>query len=161
VTLKDLLAGDFVVAHNAAKRGSLALGLLPLGDANAATLDLLRAGPKVPVVAGLCATDPFRDRDRLLAEVRELGAVAVINLPSVGLIDGQFGRGLSAADLGYEKEVDFLRAARRAGFLTLGMSFNAEQAALMKPAVDALVAPKGVDIPGALVWDNNTIRRET
>jgi predicted TIM-barrel enzyme len=161
VTLKDLLAGDFVVAHNAAKRGSLVVGLLPLGDANAATLDLLRARPEVPVVAGLCATDPFRDRDRLLAEVKELGAVAVINLPSVGLIDGQFGRSLSAAELGYEKEVDFLRAARRAGFLALGMSFNADQAAMMRPAVDAIVAPKGVELPDALIWDNNTIRRAT
>lgn len=159
MTLEDLLAGDFVVAHNAAGKGSLLVGLLPLGDANAATLDLLRAKPKVPAVAGLCATDPFRDRERLLAEVRALGAVGVINLPSVGMIDGQFGRGLSAAELGYEKEVEFLRAARRAGFVTFGMAFNGEQAALVKPAVDALVAPKDVEIPGALIWDNDTIRR--
>ncbi|HEX7900068.1 MAG TPA: phosphoenolpyruvate hydrolase family protein [Planctomycetota bacterium] len=151
MTLKDLLAGDYRIAHNAAGR-RLHLGLLPLGDANAATLDLLRTA-KVPVVAGLCATDPFRDRDRLLAEVKALGAVGVINLPSVGLIDGQFGRSLAAAELGYAKEVDFLRAARRAGFLTLGMAFNAEQAALVAPAVDAVVVPKGVDVPGALIWE--------
>ena len=156
MTLLELLAGDFRVAHNAAGR-SLALGLLPLGDANAATLDLLR-GSKVPMIAGLCATDPFRDPGRLLAEVKALGAVAVINLPSVGLIDGRFGRGLSAAGLGYEKEVDFLRAAGRAGFLTLGMAFNAEQAALMAKAVDAVVVPEGVDVPGALLWE--TLNKE-
>ena len=153
MTLQDLLAGEYRVAHNAAGRGSLLLGLLPLGDANAVTLEILRSKSRVPVIAGLCATDPFRDPDRLLAEVKELGAVAVINLPSVGMIDGQFGRGLAAAELGYEKEVDFLRAARRAGFLTLGMSFNAAQAALMKPAVDAVVVPEGVDVPGALIWE--------
>jgi len=158
MTLKDLLAGDYRIAHNAAGRGGLLLGLLPLGDANAATLDLLRATPGVPVVAGLCATDPFRDPDRLLAEVKALGAVAVINLPSVGLIDGQFGRSLSAAELGYAKEVDFLRRARRAGFLTLGMAFNAEQAGLVAAGVGAVVVPEGGDLPGALVWENDRIR---
>jgi predicted TIM-barrel enzyme len=158
VTLKELLAGEYTVAHNAAGRGSLLLGLLPLGDANAATLDRLREKPPGAVIAGLCATDPFRDPGRLLAEVKALGAAAVINLPSVGMIDGQFGRGLSAAEMGYEKEVDFLRAARRAGFLTLGMAFNAEQAALMKPAVDAVVVPEGVDVPGALLWE--TLNKE-
>lgn len=148
MTLRELLAGEYRIAHNAAGK-SLLLGLLPLGDANAATLEQLRRS-KVPTIAGLCATDPFRDRERLLAEVRALGAVAVINLPSVGLIDGQFGRSLSDAELGYAKEVEFLRVARRLGFLTLGMSFNAEQAALMKPAVDAVVAPRGL---GDLLWE--------
>lgn len=132
-------AGDFWVAHNAARRGSLLLGLLPLGDANASTLDLLRGTrAAMPVVAGLCATDPFRNLDRLLAEVVELGAAGVVNLPSVGRIDGQFGRSLEAAELGYGREVEMIRAARRAGLATLGLAFDAAQAASMAEA-DAVV----------------------
>jgi predicted TIM-barrel enzyme len=146
-----------LVLHNAAGRG-LAYGLLPLHDANAVTLDLLRRRPGA--VAGLCASDPFRDPERLLAEVKELGAVGVINLPSVGLIDGQFGRDLEAAGLGYAKEVEFLRRARRAGLVSFGLAFDAEQAALMTPVVDALVAPRESKLPGALVLEKDRILKE-
>jgi len=157
VALPPIPVDGLPVLHNAAGRG-LAFGLLPLHDANAVTLDLLRTRPGA--VAGLCASDPFRDPERLLQDIKDLGAVGVINLPSVGLIDGQFGRDLAAAGLGYAKEVDFLRRARRLGLAAFGMVFNGEQAALMKPVVDALVAPKGAGIPGALIWEKDTIRRE-
>ena len=154
-------AGDFWVVHNAGRRGSLLLGLLPLGDANAATLDLLRAPRKdaIPRIAGLCATDPFQDRDRLLGEVVALGVAGVINLPSVGMIDGQFGRSLEAADLGYAKEVELLRAARRLGLLTLGLAFDDAQAALMAEA-DALVwRGDGAAPAAALLWTGTSIVR--
>ncbi len=148
-------AGDFWIAHNAARRGSLLMGLLPLEDANAATLDLLRASrAAVPVVAGLCATDPFRNLDRLLAEVVELGVAGVINLPSVGMIDGQFARSLEAAGLGYAREVELIREARRAGLATLGFAYDAAQAASMEEA-DARVwgAPEAPpDLKGPLLW---------
>lgn len=156
-------AGDFWVAHNATRRGSLLLGLLPLGDANAATLDLLRASrTDIPVVAGLCATDPFRNLERLLAEVVELGAAGVINLPSVGMIDGRFGRSLEEAELGYGREVELIRAARRAGLAALGLAFEAEQAERMSEA-DAVVwrgpgAPPVLRNP-ALVWQGTSILR--
>lgn len=155
-------AGDFWIAHNAACRSSLLLGILPLGDANAATFDLLRAHATtpIPIIAGLCATDPFRDRDRLLAEVVGLGAAGVVNLPSVGMIDGQFGRSLEAAELGYGKEVDLIRAARQAGLVAFGLAFDAAQAARMSD-VDALVwrgeeAPPALQIP-VLVWRGTSI----
>jgi predicted TIM-barrel enzyme len=158
-------AGDFWVVHNAGRRPNLLLGLLPLGDANAATLDLLKraaAGAGRPVVAGLCATDPFRDRDLLIEEVRGLGASGVINLPSVGMIDGQFGRSLEGADLGYGREVELIRAARRAGLLALGLAFTEEQGRRMAETdLDAVVfrgdpGALSPDVP-LLVWSGTSI----
>lgn len=158
-------AGDFWIAHNAAFRDSLLVGLLPLGDANAATLDLLRAaapGAGRPVVAGLCATDPFRNLERLLEEARVLGAVGVINLPSVGLIDGQFGRSLEGADLGYAREVELMHAARRAGLPALGLAFTPEQARRMADARPDVVVLRGepvaLDVP-LLLWQGASILR--
>ena len=160
-------AGDFWIVHNASTRASLLLGMLPLGDANAATLDLLRTAASAaarPVVAGLCATDPFRNLDLLLEEVRGLGAAGVINLPSVGLIDGQFGRSLDGADLGYDREIELMRAARRAGLATLGLAFSADQARRMaagRPDVVVLRGDAGdlsLDLP-LLAWTGASIVR--
>lgn len=154
-------AGDFWIAHNASRSGNLLLGLLPLGDANAETLELLRGTKSgVPVVAGLCATDPFRRIERLLEEARELGAAGVVNLPSVGMIDGRFGRSLGEASLGYDREVELVRAARGAGLVAFGLAFTSEQAALMAGA-DALIlrgpsisAPPGLPV---LTWAGDAI----
>jgi predicted TIM-barrel enzyme len=160
-------AGDFWIAHNASRRASLLLGLLPLGDANAATLDLLRASAAAagrPVVAGLCATDPFRNLDLLLEEARGLGASGVINLPSVGLIDGQFGRSLDGADLGYDREIELIRAARRAGLAALGLAFTADQARRMADARPDVVVLRGeagdlaLDLP-VLAWKGASMVR--
>ncbi len=59
---------DLLVVYNSGRyrmagRGSLA-GLMPYGDANAIVLDMaseiLPIVRRIPVLAGVCATDPFR-----------------------------------------------------------------------------------------------------
>ena len=43
-----------------------------------------------PVIAGVCATDPFKPIPKFLKQLQELGFAGVQNFPTVGLIDGQF-----------------------------------------------------------------------
>ena len=85
---------DLIVIYNSGRyrmagRGSLA-GLMPYGDANAIVLEMagevLPVVTKTPVLAGVNGTDPFRDMDAFLDQLKALGFAGVQNFPTVGLI---------------------------------------------------------------------------
>src|SRR3954465_2535266 len=120
-----------------AGRGSLA-GLMPYGDANRIVMEMaaevLPVVERTPVLAGVCATDPFRVMSRFLAEVRDAGFAGVQNFPTVGLIDGVFRQGLEETGMGFGKEVDMIRAARELDLLTSPYAFNADEAGAMAEA---------------------------
>src|SRR6267154_1301117 len=103
---------DLIVIYNSGRyrmagRGSLA-GLMPYGDANAIVMEMARevlpVVERTPVLAGVCATDPFRVMERFLIEVRDAGFAGVQNFPTVGLVDGVFRQGLEETGMGYGKE---------------------------------------------------------
>lgn len=56
---------------------------------------------RVPVLAGVCASDPFRRMDRFLVELERLGFDGIQNFPTVGLIDGNFRQNLEETGMGY------------------------------------------------------------
>lgn len=56
---------------------------------------------KVPVLAGVCATDPFRRMDFFLKQVESIGFHGVQNFPTVGLFDGNFRQNLEETGMGY------------------------------------------------------------
>ncbi len=70
---------------------------MPYGDANKIVMEMaaevLPVVEHTPVLAGVCATDPFRVMSRFLKEVRDAGFAGVQNFPTVGLIDGVFPPG--------------------------------------------------------------------
>src|ERR1700755_3007960 len=117
---------DLIIIYNSGRfrmagRGSLA-GLMPYGDANAIVMEMARevlpVVERTPVLAGVCATDPFRVMGRFLAEVRDAGFAGVQNFPTVGLVDGNFRRGLEETGMGYDREVAMIAQARAMGLLT-------------------------------------------
>jgi predicted TIM-barrel enzyme len=131
--------GDFIVVSNLdqlAVKGAAAL--LPLGDANALSLQSAKERiPKAgttPVIAGVCATDPLRLMDKFLLELKRAGVAGVQNAPSVGLIDGGFRTSLEEAKLGYAKEVELMRLATKLDLLTLALVFTAADARAMAEA---------------------------
>jgi predicted TIM-barrel enzyme len=100
---------DLIVIYNSGRfrmagRGSLA-GLMPFKDANAVVLEMasevLPVVKRVPVLAGVCASDPFRRMDRFLLELERLGFDGIQNFPTVGLIDGNFRQNLEETGMGY------------------------------------------------------------
>jgi predicted TIM-barrel enzyme len=127
-----------------AGRGSLA-GLMPYGDANAVVMDMAREVIPIvehtPVLAGVCATDPFRSMSRFLQEVREAGFAGVQNFPTVGLIDGVFRQGLEETGMGYDKEVSMIALANRIGLLTCPYVHNPDEARDMARAGADLIVP--------------------
>src|SRR6476619_4798242 len=71
---------DLIIIYNSGRyrmagRGSLA-GLMPYGDANQIVVEMARevltAVKHTPVLAGVCATDPFMLRHQFLHELKEM-----------------------------------------------------------------------------------------
>src|SRR5215813_11854166 len=115
----EAAGADLIIIYNSGRyrmagRGSLA-GLMPYGDANAIVMEMARevlpVVERTPVLAGVCATDPFRVMARFLVDVRDAGFAGVQNFPTVGLIDGVFRQGLEETGMGYDCEVRMIAAA--------------------------------------------------
>ena len=123
---------DLIVIYNSGRyrmagRGSLA-GLMPYGDANAIVwrwpARCCRSSRKTPVLAGVNGTDPFRDMDVFLDQLKALGFAGVQNFPTVGLIDGVFRANLEETGMCYALEVDMIAKARENDLLTTPYVFS-------------------------------------
>ncbi|MEC8862970.1 MAG: phosphoenolpyruvate hydrolase family protein [Planctomycetota bacterium] len=150
---------DLIVIYNSGRyrmagRGSLA-GLMPYGNANQIVREMahevITAVKHTPVLAGVCATDPFMMEDVFLQELKTLGFAGIQNFPTVGLIDGTFRANLEETGMGFGLEVDCIGAANRMDLLTTPYAFDAEQArALTEAGADILVAHMGLTTSGTI-----------
>jgi predicted TIM-barrel enzyme len=150
---------DLIVIYNSGRyrmagRGSLA-GLMPYGDANAIVVEMaaevLPVIRRTPVLAGVCATDPFRIMDVFLDELKRIGFAGVQNFPTVGLIDGTFRANLEETGMGYGLEVDMIAKARAKGLLTTPYVFDEDDAVAMAQAgADIVVVHLGLTTGGSI-----------
>jgi predicted TIM-barrel enzyme len=150
---------DLIVIYNSGRfrmagRGSLA-GLMPYGNANAIVKEMayevLTAVSHTPILAGVCATDPFMIRDLFLRELKAMGFAGIQNFPTVGLIDGVFRVNLEETGMGFGKEVECIAAAHELDMLTTPYAFDAEQSRqLAKAGADIVVAHMGLTTKGSI-----------
>ena len=151
---RSVVAGgaDVVAVYNSGRFRAAGLpslaAMMPFAAANAVVEDLLReivpAVPESPVVAGVCASDPFRPLESFLDELASHGVCGIQNFPSVGLIDGAFRRQLEESGLGFAADVALVHAARRAGLFTAPFVFDEETAqAIGAAGPDAIVVHAG------------------
>jgi predicted TIM-barrel enzyme len=150
---------DLLVIYNSGRfrmagRGSLS-GMMPYGDANAIVMDMAREVLPVvkhtPVLAGVCATDPFRVMKVFLRDVAAAGFSGVQNFPTVGLIDGTFRQGLEETGMGFGLEVDMIRLAHERDLLTTPYAFDVEQSqALAQAGADILIPHMGLTTKGTI-----------
>jgi predicted TIM-barrel enzyme len=150
---------DLIIVYNSGRfrmagRGSLA-GMMPYGDANEIVLEMgrevLPVAREVPVLAGVCGTDPFRLMPGFLSELSAAGFAGVQNFPTVGLIDGTFRANLEETGMGYDVEVEMIGEAARLGLLTAPYVFTPEQAdAMARAGADLLVAHMGLTTQGSI-----------
>jgi predicted TIM-barrel enzyme len=150
---------DLIVIYNSGRyrmagRGSLA-GLMPYGDANAIVVEMaaevLPVVKRTPVLAGVCATDPFRLMDVFLDELKRIGFSGVQNFPTVGLIDGTFRANLEETGMSYGLEVDMIAKARAKGMLTTPYVFSeGDAAAMAKAGADIIVCHLGLTTGGSI-----------
>jgi predicted TIM-barrel enzyme len=150
---------DLIVIYNSGRyrmagRGSLA-GLMPYGNANQIVremgFEVLTVVKHTPVLAGVCATDPFMLRDSFLRELQDMGFAGIQNFPTVGLIDGVFRANLEETGMGFGLEIECIAAAHQMGLLTTPYAFDAEQARLLTEAgADIVVVHMGLTTSGSI-----------
>ncbi len=150
---------DLIVIYNSGRyrmagRGSLA-GLLAYGNANEVVLEMARevlpVVKRTPVLAGVNGTDPFLIAGDFMRRLIELGFSGVQNFPTVGIIDGQFRRNLEETGMGYDLEVEMIRAAARVDLLTTPYVFSeAEATAMAQAGADIVVCHMGLTSGGSI-----------
>ncbi len=150
---------DLIVIYNSGRfrmagRGSLA-GLMPYGDANQIVMEMaaevLPVVKHTPVLAGVNGTDPFRNMDIFLDEVKRAGFSGVQNFPTVGLIDGTFRANLEETGMSYALEVDMIAKAAAKDMLTTPYVFCEDDAeAMAKAGADIIVVHLGLTTGGSI-----------
>src|SRR5215211_8071748 len=137
--LAEAGGADLIIIYNSGRyrmagRGSLA-GMMPYGDANGIVVEMaaevLPVVKDVPVLAGVCGTDPFRLMPVFLRQLKEIGFSGVQNFPTVGLIDGNFRANLEGTGMGYDKEVEMVHTAHQMDLFTSPYVFNPDEARAM------------------------------
>ncbi|MEK6711998.1 MAG: phosphoenolpyruvate hydrolase family protein [Nitrospinota bacterium] len=169
----DALCGSGITAKFAARGGadlvttfnlayyrmqglSSMAGYLPIGDANAITLELgersiLNVVRECPVIAGVLGADPTRDMFRFVDRLAEAGFHGVMNCPTLALVDGKFRSDLEETGMGYAKEVEVLAYAHRKGLFTKAFCTTSEEALAMAEAgVDNLIVHFGNSSGGSI-----------
>lgn len=150
---------DLIVIYNSGRyrmagRGSLA-GLMPYGDANSVVMEMagevLPVVKNTPVLAGVCASDPFRLMDKFLNQIIDAGFSGVQNFPTVGLIDGNFRANLEETGMSYQLEVDMIEMASKKDMLTTPYVFcEADATAMAKAGADIIVVHLGLTTGGSI-----------
>ncbi len=157
----DRSGADYLLVLNAGRfrvQGASSLAcFLPVRDANKWVFEFaereILGRVKAPLFAGLSVSDPCIDLDRLVGEVRDLGFRGVCNFPSNALVEGRIHRMLEAEGLGYGREIEMVRRARKAGLDALVyVATNAQAHAMLDAGATTICVnmgftsgPTGVD----------------
>ncbi len=150
---------DLIIIYNSGRyrmagRGSVA-GLMPYGDANAIVMEMagevLPVVQDVPVLAGVCGTDPFRLMPVHLRQLKSMGFDGVQNFPTVGVIDGNFRRILEETGMSFDLEIEMIRQAHELEMLTCPYAFNEDEARrLTEAGADVIVAHMNTTAKGSI-----------
>ncbi|MED1443621.1 phosphoenolpyruvate hydrolase family protein [Aeribacillus composti] len=148
---------DLIIIYNSGRfrmagRGSIS-GLMPYGDANQIVVEMARevlpVVKQVPVIAGVCGTDPFRIMPQFLEELKKIGFKGVQNFPTVGLFEGRIRTNMEETGMGFDKEVEMIRYANELDLFTTPYVFNENEARAMADAgADMIVAHVGTTLKG-------------
>ncbi|WP_308465844.1 phosphoenolpyruvate hydrolase family protein [Rathayibacter soli] len=140
---------DFIVVYNSGRyrmagRSSMA-GLMPYGDANQIVMDMgaeiLPVVDRIPVIAGVCGTDPFRLMPRFLRQVKDAGFSGVQNYPTICLFDGIIRANLEETGLGFYKEAEMIAEAHALDLFTASYVANPDEAVAMAEAGSDVIVP--------------------
>lgn len=150
------LVTTFNLAHYRMQGLSSMAGYLPIGDANAITLELgersiVNVVAECPVIAGVLGADPTRDMARFVDRLADAGFDGIMNCPTVALIDGKFRSDLEETGLGYANEVEVLGYAAARGLFTKAFCTSADEALAMAEAgVDNVIIHFGNSSGGTI-----------
>lgn len=156
----EIGGADMLLALNSGRFRQMGLsslaGMMPFQNSNKLVLEfgkteILRAVKNIPVIFGLCASDPTVNIELFIEKICEIGFSGINNYPTVGIIDGQYRQALENENLGFIHEVNSIKIARSKNIFTVAFVFNAEQAKQMADVgADVICAHLGFTRGGTL-----------
>jgi predicted TIM-barrel enzyme len=157
---------DLIVVYSTGRSRLMGLPTSRIGDSNASTLEMAEeitnVVSTVPIIGGVEAWDPVRlDLDRLLDGFRAAGFSGVINYPTISTMGQTWRERRERVGLGFSREVELIRLARRHDLFTMSYVATAEDAEQMARAgVDCLVPHVGATA-GGLVGHESVQSKES
>ncbi len=142
---------DLIMAYNTGPfrmDGAASLcGYLPYGDANAITEQLgnrmLKLVESTPVIAGVGASDPYRNIPMFIDHLMEMGFSGITNVPALGSYEGVIRDQIDSIGYGVPEEVKMIAWCSRNDIFTVAYAFTEQD---VRDFVQA-----GVDIVGVHV----------
>lgn len=134
---------DLILALNSGRFRQMGLGsiagMLPFVNCNQLVMEfgsreIIPIVKDIPVIFGLCATDPTIALEEYIDEIIAQGFSGINNYPSVGIIGGQFREALEEDGISYNREIEAIRIANRKNFFSVAFVFDENQAKAMAEA---------------------------
>lgn len=124
-------------------------GTLPIGNANDVVLKLadqiMPVVKETPLIGGIYAHDPTRSQEQAIRAVKDAGFSGIINVPTIGRIDGTYRQDLESVGIAFSREVELMARAKDHDLYTVAYVYNAREAVMMAEAgVDMLVGHVGL-----------------
>ena len=161
--IEDMAGIDAIMAYNT---GPSCVGYLAYGDSNQISMDLARqilpVVKNTPVIGGIGAGDPYRDIDRLIDQMMELGYSGITNVPTAGAYDGFFRHRIDTAGVGYPAEVELIRKCSKKDIYTVAYCYHEDEVkAMIDAGVDCISAHVGATSGGTCGFQDATSLEET
>ncbi len=138
----DKAGADYLLALNAGRfrvQGASSLtSFLPVRAANDWVIEFaereMLGRCSAPIYAGFSVSDPDLDIGELVQRTKRLGFSGICNFPSTTLIDGRLGALMEREGLGFDREIELVQEATRAGLGTFVYVLTNSQARKMVDA---------------------------
>ncbi len=143
---------DLLIVYSTGRSRLMGLPTTSIGHANLVTLDMFDEMANVvndrPIIGGAEGADPTFSLPRLIRCFREKGYAGLINFPTVGITPERAAM-REDVGLGFSREVEMVRLARKQDYFTMAYVFDVENAKQMAAAgVDVQVAHVGWTVGG-------------
>lgn len=135
----DNAGADYLLALNAGRfriQGASSLScFLPIRSANEWVMEFsereLLGRCKAPLFAGLTVCDPTLNIEALVEKTKSMGFDGVCNFPTTSSLDGSLARLFEREGLGFTRELELVRLARRHGLDVFANVYDNSQARQM------------------------------
>ena len=121
------------------------LGYMGYVDSNGVTLQMghmiIDRVKDTPMIGGIGVADAYRDQDRLINEMMEVGFSGITNVPTVGGHSGSLRQLLEDEGVGFNGEIELIKKCDKLNIFTIAYAFNEEQVRAMVAAGTDIICP--------------------
>ena len=158
----ELGGADLIMVYSSGRSRIQGFQTTLVENSNAVTLEMFEEINKVvqdtPIIGGIDTTDPSASRDlaELVKRFIDTGFSGVINFPTYGFFEDEAWRKEREANgIGFSREIDLIRTARRMDVFTMAyVFFPADARAMAEAGVDCMVPHTGGTSGGLVGFDS-------